>query len=293
MNKTEKQGYLYNLGHNIFWSIFPVISIVAYQKIHSLYVASFSSAIAFIFFLIIVWKKKQFKYFLNKEALKYTLFASLTIGIAYYGLIFYGISKTSAGNAGIIMLMEIFFTFVILNLFKAEKSTKNQIIGSTLMVIGAIFVIFPGKIQLNLGDLIILIATMFPPLGNHWMRKAREFTSSSFIMLIRSSISAITFFIIAISVANIPSFTDINSILWVLLINGIFVIGLGKIFWIEGIHRIPITICISMSTISPLLTLFFAYFILKDIPTLWQLSAIIPMTIGVFILMKKTNNIAK
>ena len=60
--------------------------------------------------------------------------------------------------------------------------------------------------------------------------------------------------------------------------------GFSKVIWIESIHRIRISKTISLSSVSPSFTLFFAFLILGDIPTVWQLIGIVPMLLGVYVL---------
>ena len=72
--------------------------------------------------------------------------------------------------------------------------------------------------------------------------------------------------------------------IWFLLINGFVVLGFSKILGLEGIHRISVTRAASIACFAPLFTLFFAYLILHQVPTIWQLSSIAPLLIGLVLL---------
>ncbi|MBI2356020.1 MAG: DMT family transporter [Candidatus Doudnabacteria bacterium] len=75
----------------------------------------------------------------------------------------------------------------------------------------------------------------------------------------------------------------------VLLINGLIMLGLSKIFWLEAIHRISVVKANALSSMGPLATLFFAWIILRDAPTSWQLLSIVPMIFGVVLLGEEKN----
>ena len=84
------------------------------------------------------------------------------------------------------------------------------------------------------------------------------------------------------------SLADLRISLPYLIVNGILLLGLAKIFWIEGIHRISVTKATALSSITPLLTLLFAWIILNQAPTVWQLTSLVPLLLGVLLL---TDNI--
>jgi drug/metabolite transporter (DMT)-like permease len=61
-------------------------------------------------------------------------------------------------------------------------------------------------------------------------------------------------------------------------------LGLSKLLWIEGIHRISVTKASALSSMSPLLTLLFAWLLLGNVPSIFQLVSFIPMFFGVLLL---------
>jgi drug/metabolite transporter (DMT)-like permease len=60
--------------------------------------------------------------------------------------------------------------------------------------------------------------------------------------------------------------------------------GFVKMLWIEGIHRVSVVKANALTSTAPLFTLFFAWLILHNTPTIWQLSSFIPMFIGILLL---------
>ena len=128
---------------------------------------------------------------------------------------------------------------------------------------------------------------MFPVFGNYYAKEARKKISANTILLLRNIATVPILLIFSFLFEKQPTPTQLSASLIFLLLNGIFIFGFSKIFWTEGIHRIPITKAISLSLINPLLTLIFAWFVLKEVPTTWQILSFIPIAAGIYLLTKK------
>lgn len=77
---------------------------------------------------------------------------------------------------------------------------------------------------------------------------------------------------------------EIKEVMPILIINGIIQLGFSKILWMEGIHRISVTKATALGSIAPIITIFFAWLILREAPTSFQLFSVIPMIAGVILL---------
>ena len=154
-----------------------------------------------------------------------------------------------------------------------------------LMAVGAFAVLFPGgRLHLNEGDIIILVASAIPPVGNYFAQKAREQVGSNMIMFIRSILSGIFILFMAFLFEPVPVQADVTNALFFILVNGLLLMGLSKILWIEGIHRIPITKAVALNSVAPAFTLLFAFLIIGEMPSVWQFLGFLPMLIGIFLL---------
>ena len=287
----ERKGELFIFSEAILWSFFPIITILSYSKISPLMSLASSALFAAIFFAVFLFGKHKWQEIKNVSVLGDIILATFFVGFLYYFLIFTGIKYTTAGNVGIISLAEVFFSFLFFNIWRKEYLSVANIIGAILMVVGAVIVLFPGEMKLNIGDLLVLAATIFAPIGNFFQRRAREKVSSEIIMFIRSILVApFVFFIAFLLNPHLPSIGDFKSSLVFLIINGLLILGLSKIFWIEGIHRIPVAKANALSGIAPLLTIFFAWLILKNVPTIWQFFSFVPLFIGVVLLTRNVKS---
>jgi drug/metabolite transporter (DMT)-like permease len=277
------QGEAYIFAASMLASFLPIFSILAFKYLPPLYTAGMSMLMAALFFVFILTVRKQWKEIKSKSALKDIVISGL-VRVVYYSLIFIGLTKTTAGNASIMLLMEVFFSMFILGLWKKEKLVLRHKFGAILMVIGALFVLFRGNFQVNEGDLIILISTVIPPIGNYFAQTARKKVGTSMILFLRNLIAGMLILFLAVLFEVMPTSTELANSAIFIIVNGIFLLGLAKIFWLEAIHRIPITKVTSLSSLEPAFTLFFAYFILAEIPTIWQILGFLPMLFGIVLL---------
>ncbi|MCE9548991.1 DMT family transporter [Candidatus Nomurabacteria bacterium] len=280
----NRQGEIFILAGAFFWGLFPVITILSLNNLPPLMSLAWSTLFASIFFAIIITIKKNWKELKNKSALKDMVWVTFITSILFYVLFFSGLSHTNAGNASIIALTEVFFSFLLFHIWYKNYISREHIAGACLMLLGAFIVLYPNFTEFKIGDILILSAAFVAPLGNFFQQRARTKVSSETVLFVRSALATPFLFAIAYIFHQSSSMMDLKQSLFLVLINGFIILGLSKIFWIEGIHRISVTKANALSSVNPLLTLIFAWILLNDIPTVWQLFALIPMSLGVILL---------
>ncbi|MCK9272166.1 DMT family transporter [Candidatus Gracilibacteria bacterium] len=279
----ERKGEIFIFFEALLWSLFPIVTILSLNTLSPITSLAWSTFFASIFFGITLYLKGNFREIKNKESLKDNLIGTFILGILYYCLFFFGLRYTTAGNASIIALSEIFFSFLFFNILKKKHLPVIHILGAIFTLSGAMIILAPNFTHFKLGDLLVLLAAMVAPIGNHFMLKAREKVSSENIMFIRSIISTPILFIIGYLLNISLKISNFNSLLF-LVINGFLLLGLSKILWLESIKRISVVKAGSLSSISPFFTLIIAWLVLDNIPNYNQLFAIIPMFIGIILL---------
>ncbi|MBI3589083.1 MAG: DMT family transporter [Candidatus Liptonbacteria bacterium] len=156
-----------------------------------------------------------------------------------------------------------------------------------LMIFGASIVLLPNFSHFLVGDILIVIATIFAPFGNFYQKRARKRVSSETMMFIRNAIVAGVTFVVAATLDLNASLTFVRGSFIFLAVNGILLFGISKILWVESIHRISVTKASALGSIYPVFALIFAWIFLKDTPTVWQLTAFVPLFIGVLLLSYK------
>lgn len=288
----ERQGELFVLGEKVMWALFPVVTILSYGSLSPLVSFTGSTFFAAVFFAAVLTFQNKWPEVFNVSALKYVLLGTLFIGVIYYLLSFFGLRYTSAGNAAIIALTEVLFSYMFFQVWRKDYLPTTHKIGAVFMLIGAGIMLYPNIAGIRGGEILILAAAAIAPIGNLFQQKARKIISSESIMFTRSFItSAVGFSLIVLFKEN-TSLPNLTSSIFLLILNGVFLLGLAKIFWIEGIHRISVTKANALSTVSPLLTLIFAWILLHNNPTIWQLFSLVPMCIGLILLSRSNTRIA-
>lgn len=286
--KKEVKGELFIIAEAILWSFFPIITILTYSKLSSLSTLAWSTMFSTVFFGVLLVIRGKLIELKNKEVYKYALGTAFFIGWLFYGFYSTGLKFTSAGNASIIALMELFFSYILFNVWKKEELTKKHTWGAVLMLLGAVIILYPKQgLDFHRGDLLILVASACAPMGNYFQQKARKLVSSETLLFLRSLFTFPFFFLLAFILGSKNGFSQILSSFWILALNGVVLLGLSKIWWIEGINLISVTKANALASIGPLFTLIFAYFILSQKPNFWQFSALVPLIFGLILLTSK------
>lgn len=281
-----KQGDFLILIQAFLSSFFPIVAVLSYKSLTPMVSLFYSSIFTAGVFLLLFCFRPKWQELLIPGVLKDLLFVALTIGVGYYGLFFLALKYTTAGNASLIALMEIFFSYLFFHVFRKEEMDASHIFGGIFMILGAVMILFNKTSSFRAGDFIILFATMFPAVGNYYQQKLRKKVSSETVLFGRSMLTLPFLGILAFVFKENLSPVVISGNFWFLLLNGTIFLGISKIFWLEGIHRISVTKANIISSISPAFTLLLAAYFLKQYPNLWQLLAFIPLGAGLWLLTK-------
>jgi drug/metabolite transporter (DMT)-like permease len=223
---------------------------------------------------------------MNVQGLKYSLYATCITSVLYNLLYFFGIRYTSPGNVSILALTEVFFSYLLFHVWRKDYIPKEHVIGAIFVFFGACIVLAPSVKIFRPTDLLIVIGAAIVPFGNFFAQKARKLVHTETIMFTRGFIGSIIIFILSFPFHATNPITDVTKSLLFLIINGLLLLGLSTFLWIEGIHRITVTKANALQSLSPLVTLLFAWILLKTSPSAWQLLSFIPMFFGILLLGK-------
>jgi drug/metabolite transporter (DMT)-like permease len=284
ISETRK-GDLAIFGEAIIWALFPIITILSYANIAPIASLAWSSVFLVVFFGFIIAARGKIGEIFIPGVWKFIPLITIFISILYYSLYYIGLKYTTAGDASIIALMELFFSYLFFNVWKKELLSARHTFGAMLMILGAVIILYPKQgLVFHGGDFLVLLATACAPIGNFYQQKLRKLVSSETIVFLRSLGAIPVFFILAAILKVNAPLAAIQKSFWFLALNGILILGISKLLWMEGIHRISVTKANALSSIAPLFTLIFAYFILHQAPTIWQLTAFIPLAGGLILL---------
>lgn len=279
----ERAGELVVISHAVLASLFPVLGKIILTGLTPISSLAWSMLFAFIFFLGVMLIKNSWPKISDKNIVAPLIGTVLIFGVIFPTLQFIGLKYTSAGNAGLILAFEVFFTFIFFNIWRKEFIGHKHIWGGVLMLVSAVIILIPNFSEFKSGDFIILGAVMIPPLGNLFQKRVREKISSEAIMFSRTLVAVPVLFLLAYFFGenSIPQTTNI----WIaLFVSGFVYFGVSKILWIEGIHRISVTKASALNSLTPAFTILFAFLVIDNAPTMSQILAL-PLTIlGVYLL---------
>ncbi len=286
---VQRQGELFITGGTLLWGLLPIFAMISYSKVSPFTSLSVSCLFSALFFAFVITVRHRWHELLNKKAVVYALYATFFIGILYYLLYFLSIKFSSPGNISILALTEAFFSFLLFHVWRRDYIPRAHIYGALLILLGAVIVLIPSISSFRSGDIFILIGSAIAPLGNYFVQKARKLVNTETIMFVRGTVASLVIFLLSHLFHAASSLADVRQSILFLIANGLLMLGLSTMLWIEGIHRIPVTKANAMSSLGPLVTLLAAWTIFKTPPTYFQLLAFIPLFFGIILISKKSN----
>lgn len=288
--KQQREGELLMLIFALFESWFPIVSIFAIASVGALYAYAFTATVATVIFFAIVLFRQKMREFLIRNAYRDLLLTTFFI-TSMFSLIFIGLQYTTAGNAAVIIFMQLFFAYLYFNLFGHERLDSLHTFGAFAMGAGALIILFPENFTFNRGDLLVLVAAAIAPVANLFQKRAREYVSSETVLAFRNLLSLPFLFALAYLLETLPTPEGLQQAFIYLLINGALLMGISKLLWVEALHRISITKMSAMAALVPLFTLLFAYFALGEHPTLRQIVGVLPILIGGYLITRPVSDL--
>lgn len=242
-----------------------------------------------LFFLYVIFTRTHREIF-NKKAFKYILGVTILIVIIPSILIFTGSKMTSGINTALLLQIEILSTLIICSTFYKEKITSKKFFSSLLLLTGTVLILYNGTLNLNLGGLLIIAATFFYPFGNMCAKEALKLVHPAPILFLRAFLGGLSLIFISIlfEKSGTQIFPALNIIITSIIIFSIILVIIAKIFWYKGLKTLEISKAIALSTISPGISLTFAIIFLREIPTIYQITGLIIIVLGVYFLTGKT-----
>lgn len=287
--KQENLGVIFGLVAAAEWGVFPVLVNRGAQSIPPLIFAAVTTLLAAFGFFIYTAVKGNLYELKNKNSYKSLIMVTFCIVIIPYTLFFIGSSKTSGLNSSLLLLSEIIFTLVFTH-FIGEKTTVIKLMGALGVFVGALLILYNGKLELNIGDLLVILSTATYPIGNFYAKKALNFVSSSTILLVRFLLGG--FFIFIISFFIEPQSGMLKQVinnLGLILFTGLVLLGVGKIIWYEGLKRLDISKAVSLGMTFPIFSLVILIVVFKETPSFLQWFGIVVMLVGAFFSIKRAS----
>lgn len=284
---VETIGMIFVLIQTLAAAIQPVFTKFIVGAINPLFAASITSLVGCIISLILLIRSKGLKIFFNKKNLKEVLMIGFLGTTMLYLLFFQGAQLTSGINTAILLQSESIYSLILSYFVLKEKINSRQILATLLIIAGVIIVIFNGTVSLNIGDVFILLTPLFYQFSHVMAKKTikrigtvpvqfgRYFFGGLILILMSSSLGMNQFNLLT----NYQNLT-------VIFMLGIIVSGVGTLAFYEAIKRINLSKTTAMIAPYSIISVILAWFVLKEIPTVYQIIGLMLILIGIFSLSK-------
>ncbi len=289
MSQQENTGIIFAISSAALWGVFPIAVNYGTKTISPVTFAAITTLIAALgcfFYALLKGKLQELK---NRKTYSSLIMITLCIVIIPYTLFFIGASKTSGINSTLLLLPEIIFTLIFTH-FIGEKTTLIKLVGAGCLFIGALFILFNGKLQFNFGDFLIILSTATYPIGNYYAKKALNLIFPATILFVRFLLGGIFMLLLAILFEPQTNIYNTLSDNWLLIsLTGLILLGMCKILSYEALKRLDISKTISLLMIFPFFSLIILICFFKEIPSLFQWLGIAIMAIGIYFSINRTS----
>jgi drug/metabolite transporter (DMT)-like permease len=247
--------------------------------------------------LIIIYRKKlnqiTFKELSRQESISLILVAILSGAIAP-GLIFQALALTQVNNVVLIGRLEPPLTLALSVLFLSERLNLWEIIGAVTAFIGVTLTIFlqaPHSNMMSIGSFSIGIAEVFAAIGAIALAVstiiAKRYLSRipiGIYSIVRTGLGTVIFFVLALIIYGKGHFQNVFSpFLWKwMLLYGVAIVVIGQSFWTKGLRATNVSTVSLVSSFTPIISIFTAYFLLGEAPTKAQYIGGSVILVGIF-----------
>ncbi|MGB2808372.1 MAG: DMT family transporter, partial [Sedimentisphaerales bacterium] len=202
-------------------------------------------------------------------------------------LYFFALTKIPVINAVLIGHMQpIFIILIGFFILKEDKLTKFDYLGLLVMIVAGVLVTTktPGNLSNmkfgTFGDIYVLLATVAWSTTAIVMRKYLIQLNSGVVTFYRYTSASVIF----VAYLFLTSSLVLANIYQVLV--GL-VVGVGTILYYEGLKRIKAAQVSALELSTPFFAVVFAFLILRELVTFMQISGIVLLVVGVFLLSRK------
>jgi drug/metabolite transporter (DMT)-like permease len=228
----------------------------------------------------------------NRESLKIKSKKGITMGVitgilssvVADSLVLFGLQTASSINWSILSRLNILVTFTFALILLKEKPKLLKIIAVLVSILGAFLVVYnPGaEFTFQIGNLLFLGAVVAFSLCNITTQLALKYLSVTQLIFIRITSSAL---ILTIITLLFFPFQEISAWLFILF-DGIIVI-LATLLVNIVIKRAGAAFFSIATNLTPVITVFFAMLIVKELPSVSQIAGGSLIIASVFLYLKR------
>lgn len=290
-HKHERRAVSFVMASSMIEGGFPIFINQAAKVFPMMFFAGVSTFMGAVFHVGILIARKRLKQHLPWKTWGFIAGVTLCNSVLALLLIFAGTRYTSGINTALLLQSEMLFSFIFFRVLIGEHISARQIVGALGILTGTMVVLYNGSLSLNAGDILIILGTMFYPVGNMCAKKALEHASSSYVLAIRHIISGVVFTALAFMYEDVTlqMFSLLKEHAPLVLFYGVIVLVVSKLCWYEGLQTLALSKAVSIMLAYPIFSVFFAAAFFKEIPTLYQVLGMCITIVGLFILVRRSS----
>ena len=226
------------------------------------------------------------------------LIVAILAGALAPAAIFRALALSPVNNIILLGRLEVPLILILSGIFLKERLHRNQKIGAVIILTG-IFIAVLGnqptatlaKFTVGQGEILTVIAAVFLSISNLISKTKLLEIPLGIDSVVRTGLGSIIFFFLAVWLYGTGHFMELSSqFLWQwMLVYGAIIVVVGQSFWIKGLKESPIAASAFISCFHPIAGMFFAYWILAELPTTAQIIGSIILLIGLFLSQVKSS----
>lgn len=249
------------------------------------YVFTFSkNLIVFLFlFSVIVFFRKfdQLKKLPAKQWLKLAVIGLLGGSIPFL-LFFKGLSMASGATSAFIHKTMFVYVMFLAAIFLKEKINKKVLAGAAILLLGNFLLLKMNNFAFNIGDFLILVATLFWAVENTISKYVLKTLNSTIVAFGRMFFGSIFILIFLIFSGNINSVATLTAgqMLWVIITSALLFFYVFT--WYSGLKHVKVSIATSVLLLGSPITTLLSFIFLDAAVSLSQLVGVLLIPVGVF-----------
>lgn len=283
-HKQERLGEWYAIITVIMYAFWPIGTNVIAKQMPPIQFLAYVTLLGAVPVLISTIYLKQVRQLFNARILGRMFLYTLLIAVIPYGVITYSSQFTTAIDTAFLTQTEgIFAAFMGWLIFK-EHIKPKKLIGIGFILGANILLLYKG-VEFSAANLAIALSPIGFVFANVIAKQLqKEGVGWAPILLFRSLVGGGILLAVA---AYAEALSVPPEHLWLpLVLMGLVIFGLQKIFWQLALHRLDLSKCTAIINTMPVLSFFLAFLILDEVPTLSRWVALGLMVVGILFIMQ-------
>jgi len=239
------------------------------------------------------WSQTILKSITRKDWISLTITSIFTGAIAP-ALIFTAIGNTSIANVVLIGRIEPILTLILSVWLLGLRLDVWTIAGSLASLGGVVVTILLGGsgtmmtmagFQIGTGEIFVAIASVITAISSVTNKLQLQSIPLGIFTIYRNLLGTVIFFVIANIFYGKEHFADaFTPLLWQwMLLYALVIVVIARLCWLEGLKKATPTELNLATSLNPILSIFMAYVILSQVPTLAQYYGLSLLIIGVIL----------